>query len=111
MFEKFKDSLTRLKIILGEIEKTKIVERLGIQKNRKNKKRRAEKVRNKKNNKLKSLDKQLRLRTTRNRFWKRSKSIEEEKESRQITRQKINYIERLETEIKEMEELNLKTTG
>ena len=56
MFEKFKDSLTRLKIILGEIKKMKIVERLGIQKNRKNKKRRAEKVRNKKNNKLKSLD-------------------------------------------------------
>ena len=48
MFEKFKDSLTRLKIILGEIEKTKIVERLGIQKIEKIKKEELKKLETKK---------------------------------------------------------------
>ena len=50
----------------------------------------------------------LRFRTIKNKFWERLDSTEEEielREIREITRKKINYIERLETEIKETEEL------
>ena len=55
---------------------------------------------------MEELHEKLRFRTIKHRFWERPNSIEEEIELRKVTRKKINEIERLETEIKEMEELN-----
>ena len=49
----------------------------------------------------------LRFRTTKNRFCERFYSIEEEMELRKITRKKVNTIERLETDLIEMEELKI----
>ena len=49
----------------------------------------------------------LRFRTTKNRFCERSDSIEEEMELRKVARKKVNTIERLETDLIEMEELEI----
>ena len=49
----------------------------------------------------------LRFRTTKNRFCERSDNIEEELELRKVARKKVNTIERLETDLIEMEELQI----
>ena len=54
------------------------------------------------------LQENLKFGTRRNRFWERN-SIEEEIELRKQTRKKIDNIERLKTEIKEIKEWELKS--
>ena len=62
-----------------------------------------------KNDEFKKLDENLRFRRIRNKFQGRSDSSDEEEkiELREITRKKINGIDKLEKGIKQVEELNI----
>ena len=51
------------------------------------------------------LERKLNFSAIKNRFWVRPNSIKEELRLRKITRKKINEIDRLETKIKQIENL------
>ena len=62
--------------------------------------------------KMDELDEQeskLNFGTIKNKFWEIPNSIKEELKLRKITRKKVNEIEGLETEIKKMKRLEIKT--
>ena len=73
--------------------------------NRKKSKNRAKKLEEKKIDELEELQKKLNFAAIKNRFWSRPNSFKEELTFRKITRKKINEMEKLETEIKEMKRL------
>ena len=73
--------------------------------NRKKSKNRAKKLEQKKIDELEELQKKLNFAAIKNRFWWRPNSFKEELTFRKITRKKINEMEKLETEIKEMKRL------
>ena len=73
--------------------------------NRKKSKNRAKKLEEKKIDELEELQKKLNFAAIKNRFWWRPNSFKEELTFRKITRKKINEMEKLETEIKEMKRL------
>ena len=100
MIKKFKDGLRDLKTILKKKDNQKTRNRT----NERNNKIRAEKI-----DKLNRLDKNLSFSTRRNKFHGRSNSSEQEEEIEltEITSKKINAIHNVETERKEVEELNI----
>ena len=101
--KKFKDSLIDLRTILEVIKKIEISERLEIEK--------IEEVTKKQLEKLEIIIYRLEVLERKISFTalkERPNSIEEELRLRKITRKEINDIEKLETEIKEMEELKIK---
>ena len=73
--------------------------------NIKKSKNRAKKLEEKKIDELEELQKKLNFAAIKNRFWWRPNSFKEELTFRKITRKKINEMEKLETEIKEMKRL------
>ena len=73
--------------------------------NRKKSKNRAKKLEEIKIDELEELQKKLNFAAIKNRFWWRPNSFKEELTFRKITRKKINEMEKLETEIKEMKRL------
>ena len=107
MIEEFKDSLTVLKTILEKIENNRDNWRTRNRASKRNNKRRVERIRNKKIDELEKLHEKLRFGTVKNIFWERLNSIEEETELREIIRKKINEIDSLETEIKDVKELKI----
>ena len=88
--------LIHLKMLLKNTDKISIVKDIEI--NNMIKELKAEKI-----DELALLEENLRLRSLRNRFLRRSNSIEEEMELRKHTAKKIDSTERLKTEVEEWE--------
>ena len=88
--------LIHLKMLFKKIDKVSIVK--DIETNNKSKELEAEKI-----DELELLQENLRFRTLKTIFRRRSNSIEEEIELRKQTRKKIDSIERLNTEVEEWE--------
>ena len=73
-------------------------------------KKRAKKLDVKKIDGLEELERKLKFVAIKNRFLGRPNSFKEELKLKKITRKKINEMEKLETEIKEMKRLKIKAT-
>ena len=100
--EKFKDSLMHLRVIIEEIEKINIIERLETEKIKETTKKELKKLEIKKMDELEKLERSLNFIAKDQIVF-----IKEELRLRKITRKKINDIVRLETEIKEIERLKI----
>ena len=100
--EKFKDSLMHLRVIIEEIEKINIIERLETEKIKETTKKELKKLEIKKMDELEKLERSLNFIAKDQIVF-----IKEELRLRKITRKKINDIVRLQTEIKEIERLKI----
>ena len=105
MIKKLKDELKNLKSILNEIEKLKITRQLAMEQAYEISKELKE-LEIKIIDIWEELDENLCSLRLRNRyFWKRPCIIEKENKFKNVTKKKIGKLDRLETELKEKEEL------
>ena len=108
--EKFIESLINLRIILEEIEKINVIENLEIIKMEEITENRAKIIRNKIDRRVRRAREKFEFCNNKKQIQgrpERPNSIDEELRLRKITRKKINEIEKLETEIKEMKRLRI----
>ena len=96
--KKFIDSLISLRIILEEIEKINVIEKLEIMKTEEITKE----LKELEIDELEELERSLKFLALKNRFWGRSNNLREESRLREITRNKINEIVKSKIEIKRL---------
>ena len=105
--EKFIDRIIHLRVITEEIEQRNFIEKLKTKNNERKSKKRAKRIGNKKFDELVELGRSLNFLAIKIRFWGGPNGIKERLRLREITWKKINEIEKLETETKEMKRLKL----